>query len=463
MDNNFRKIFHIPAIHQFKSPYFPYGLDGLLDVFPMYITYLAKTSGTLMNCIIKKSTFLVGNGFDDNFEKQVINQKGETIAKLLKLSARDVIQYGGFAWLISYNAFGEVCEVNKLPFELVRVKETETPYSNPTEYALLPYEKYRTRKGNYNAEFFKVFNPNDVEKGICKETGKPLAKSQILYCPIDLMPGNDFYPFPCYLGVMQDIESEINLSIVRNIAISEGFKGQTVVTIYGTNAPSNEQKERDLANYKNVTGVTGKNTIINWALSQDSKPTIESVPIVDLSRTWEVSEKMVQTKIMKSFDTPEEFFSFTGKSDFLGDADKMTKLLEFYQKTALNDYQKQISIEFEKVFKHWYNKAILPSEFKIENLSLNDLALNSEVDNNDNTSKITATNPEQAKAQAGLRGSVGGVTGILQIQASVTSGATQYDSAITILKEIYGFTDIIAKKILGNPKKDGTISNPAGF
>ena len=46
---------------------------------------------------------------------------------------------------------------------------------------------------------------------------------------------------------------------------------------------------------------------------------------------------------------------------------------------------------------------------------------------------------ENAEAQARLRGSVGGVQGILSIQAAVKSGATSKIAATTTLREIYGF------------------------
>jgi hypothetical protein len=48
---------------------------------------------------------------------------------------------------------------------------------------------------------------------------------------------------------------------------------------------------------------------------------------------------------------------------------------------------------------------------------------------------------ETQRAQAELRGSVGGVQGILQIQASVSAGITTPDSAIAILVSVYGFAE----------------------
>ena len=56
---------------------------------------------------------------------------------------------------------------------------------------------------------------------------------------------------------------------------------------------------------------------------------------------------------------------------------------------------------------------------------------------------------QNAIAQANLRGSVGGVQGILAIQQGVSSGITSVSSAVTTLVEIYGFDESTAKRVLG--------------
>lgn len=58
---------------------------------------------------------------------------------------------------------------------------------------------------------------------------------------------------------------------------------------------------------------------------------------------------------------------------------------------------------------------------------------------------------ETQRAQANLRGSVGGVQGVISIQQSMTSGATTRESAISMLVYIYGFTEEQANQIVGQP------------
>jgi len=58
---------------------------------------------------------------------------------------------------------------------------------------------------------------------------------------------------------------------------------------------------------------------------------------------------------------------------------------------------------------------------------------------------------EQLDAQANLRGTVGGVQGVLAVQLQVSQGVTDYDAAISILMEFYGLNEETAKAILGTP------------
>lgn len=69
----------------------------------------------------------------------------------------------------------------------------------------------------------------------------------------------------------------------------------------------------------------------------------------------------------------------------------------------------------------------------------------------DTTTNVGGIPQEQLEAQANLRGTVGGVQGILAIQASVSQGITDFDSALATMVEIYGFTDETARRILGTP------------
>jgi hypothetical protein len=377
----FRAKYNISTVIEDTYQYIPYGLGDIYNLFPQYLTYLGRSSPTLQNCINKKSTLIIGDGFDDKFEKVIINKKGENVLMLLQKSAVDLVQYGGFSWKMDFNALGEVTAIHHLPFELVRVVAPKNMFSPVEKYAILnKYEKFNTQTIKFNATFCKSFNVEEVKEiGFEYFEQKKLHEfcesyeGQILYVA-NLTPGNEYYPTPCYSGASEDIESEIALSSVRIKAINDGFKAQTIITLLGNANPDDEQKTEDRFNYENGIGVNGDNVILQYAANAESKPLIDSVPVVDISRTWEITENTVQKKIRTSFDIPEEFYSFTGKSDFLGDSEKFPKLLEYVQKVVLNHSQKLLSNAFEKVFTYWHDKTEIPISFEIQNLSIGDNA-----------------------------------------------------------------------------------------
>ena len=57
----------------------------------------------------------------------------------------------------------------------------------------------------------------------------------------------------------------------------------------------------------------------------------------------------------------------------------------------------------------------------------------------------------EAEAKANLKGSVGGVQGIIAIQQSVSKGFTDKGAAVKLLMEIYGFNEQTAIQMIGDP------------
>jgi len=76
--------------------------------------------------------------------------------------------------------------------------------------------------------------------------------------------------------------------------------------------------------------------------------------------------------------------------------------------------------------------------------------------------KEETLSPATLEAQASLRGSVGGVTGILSIQQGVVAKTTTRESALSILTLVYGFSLSEAYSLLGVPANEQgvPITNP---
>ncbi len=70
---------------------------------------------------------------------------------------------------------------------------------------------------------------------------------------------------------------------------------------------------------------------------------------------------------------------------------------------------------------------------------------------------------KEVDARAALRGSVGGVQGIIGLQQSVAQGLTEIDAAVATLVNVYGYDDAQAKAIIGNPKVVVPVQQTSGF
>jgi hypothetical protein len=64
------------------------------------------------------------------------------------------------------------------------------------------------------------------------------------------------------------------------------------------------------------------------------------------------------------------------------------------------------------------------------------------------------------ESQATLKGSVGGVQALLQIQQSVGQGLTDVESAIVIISEIFGFSFELARQMLAHQKITTEVTEP---
>lgn len=111
-------------------------------------------------------------------------------------------------------------------------------------------------------------------------------------------------------------------------------------------------------------------------------------------------------------------------TDTFGGTEAQKKVMfEDWWKTLTRDNFKETSDKLKEAFEQWFEDQQPEEE----------------------------ANADTLKAQAELRGSVGGATAINQLIISVSTGGVPKDSAIKILEITYGYKEEEAKAIVGNP------------
>ncbi len=140
--------------------------------------------------------------------------------------------------------------------------------------------------------------------------------------------------------------------------------------------------------------------------------------------------------------------------------------IKMKKESVLDDFQLSLKVNFFKFISKFedentditrfginleYSKrlAIIEKTIYLYNTNLIELK---NVRNNPNKDddKGEVITQEQLEAQSRLKGTVGGVEGVLKIQESVSFGTTSRDSAITTLIEFYGISEEKAKSLLGS-------------
>ena len=140
----------------------------------------------------------------------------------------------------------------------------------------------------------------------------------------------------------------------------------------------------------------------------------------------------------------------------------LVKAQAIYNSLVSKD-QEKIEMLFKELFRNYKVDINPTNNWTIKQYSL----LDNGTVNYDETNPIQSEEQLAQKAirdaQAVIRGSVGGVTTILAIQLSVANKTTTFDSAVSMLENIFGYSEEVAKRMIGNPEPNPNPNpNPNG-
>ena len=289
------------------------------------------------------------------------------------------------------------------------------------------------------------------------------AKGSSVYVAKPYVVGAEYFGAPSYTAALVFAEMEEEIANVQISSIKNGLSAGYIIQIpNGTNYTPEEKEEFERqVKRKLVSSSNASNFIISF---NDQEVAIEVTPFpvnANVHKQWETLTKEAKTQIMTAHKViSPSLVGLSSASGFSSVADEMDMSERQTIKRVIKPKQDFILDSIEEVL---VNYGI--------NLDLNFAPLTEEVveveedsiviseDNGVDTTDVVSGDSETLKAQAALRGSVGGVQGVLGIQQSVSDGLTDFDSAITILMEIYGFTRSVSEALLGKPEETAELSS----
>jgi hypothetical protein len=335
------------------------------NAYPQRMLELVAASPTAKDCWNKRAKFIAGNGFEEpGLGKQIINQKGLTLAKLLKAVATDKALFTGFGIHVNYNANFKIVSVNYVKFEDIRMGDTDCP-DTADKYALYSDWGRKTWKNIMRSKitFLDKYNPDEnvIKQQVVAAGGWENYKGQLYF----FNPEVDDYPLIEADSVWEDFETEAGIKIFNNREVTTGFLPSTMLFMQSrreeadnsrpdedqntyTNSPS--QLEKDLGSFQGAKSAQ-KIIVIEYE-DETSKPEFQPYSIQNNDKLFEATEKSVEARIIKGFSIPKELINSESTSGLSNGGEKREAIREFNDNTAPD--RLELTEAIEEIFSHYY-------------------------------------------------------------------------------------------------------------
>lgn len=390
-----------------------------------------EQSGAISNATSTFSKFVRGKGFQDEiFYKTVINRKGQTLDKLLRAISKDYSIFRGFAIHFNYNLNYQIIEMNHVEFETTRLALPDKEDRQIKRIALHPDWAKQDPDNKFDTkdiDFIHVFNPANVADEIIAAGGIENYKGQILWYSAD---GFGKYPQASFGPELESAQTDIEIKMFMFNGITTNFMASHLLI---TGKCETDKERTDFK--ENLGGFQGSRNPLKllWVEKEDENEPIELIPveIKDQDKMFKETEHSVNERIRKLYMIPPVLLE--AKPGALGLSDETRDAVEFYNEWTGDD-RMVMTETFSEICKYHSNQSLNPTgNYEIIPLGAEDL------EGEDAGTK---------EAQNNLRGSVGGVTGIVSLLTGVGKGEISKQAAKITLMKLYGYTEEEANQTL---------------
>ena len=366
--------------------------------------------------------YIIGNGLID--KNNVIDPHAYVSKADLRLICHDFKLHG--------SAFPQIISFQK---QIVKIKHTPTVRvglninTNPKSNSFMEVDGFwycwdYAKKYQFPPKFIPMFGSGET--------------FEILH--IKQLSSEPYFPYPDWFSGLKSakIESALIDDAVNHVL--RGFQGKTVININGGSMMTEDEKTATKAEIKaSYTGTENSDGVI-MSVNDSAEDSIIVDTIEPRSRNEQfvTYDETAEIKLMAAHSAMNILFQRPGSSGFSNNADEIATATDSLYLGVINPMREIILDGLNQVF-----KKINPScDIDFSNFGQEKIIENVEV-----------IDDTTASAQAQLKGSVGGVQSLLEVQASYAAGTTTYESAIAILDLIFGFNREQAIRLLGNPEK----------
>jgi DNA-binding Lrp family transcriptional regulator len=306
--------------------YVQFGEDNL---YPNMLLEKLNKSSKHNGIVLGKVNYIIGNGisYKDESAKELVPNKNETINDLLKKVSTDIEIFGGVYLELHYNALGNVGAVYHVPYHKVRTNKDNTQY----------FIKDWTQSTRTQPEIVAAYNPA-VKEG-----------KQII-CYKEYRPGLEVYSYPGYIGALNWIEIDIELSKYHLSTIKNGMFSSKLINFNEGKPSPEEQQVVETKFKKKFTGSENAGGIVLSFSDDPAKaPTVLDLSNTDLDKHFDILNKTTEQQIFVGHQITSPVLMGIKTEGQLGARTEMRDAYEIFKNTYINDKQRALEGLFTEI------------------------------------------------------------------------------------------------------------------
>jgi len=306
--------------------YIQFGEDNL---YPNQLLEKLNKSSKHNGIVLGKVNYIIGNGisYKDNSQQELVPNKNETINDLLKKVSTDIEIFGGVYLELHYNALGNVGAVYHVPYHKVRTNKDNTQY----------FIKDWTQSTRVQPEIVASYNPA-VKEG-----------KQILFYK-EYRPGLETYSYPGYIGALNWIEVDIELSKYHLSTIKNGMFSSKLINFNEGKPSPEEQQVVETKFKKKFTGSENAGGIVLSFSDDPAKaPTVLDLSNTDLDKHFDILNKTTEQQIFVGHQITSPVLFGIKTEGQLGGRTEMRDSFEIFKTTYVNDKQRSLETLFTEI------------------------------------------------------------------------------------------------------------------
>jgi len=413
--------------------------------YPNYLLSLYNKSAK-HNAIVKgKVNYITGNGWaakeDDVKAEEFINKANpyESLTDVTRKVSIDIEVFGGAYLEIVWSKIGgQIASISHIDYTKVRSNKDNTQY------------------------WIKDWNDRKAEAEVVLGYNKDLREGkQILYIK-EYRPGLDTYALPGYIGALNYIESDVEVSkhVLGNA--QTGFSASKLITLPNGEPTPDEKRNIERRFTERFSGSDGKKFILSFVQDIAKKPAVDDLGASDLTKEdFGRVDTMIQQNIFAGHQitTPSLFGILVEGS--LGTRSEIRDGYEVFKNTYVNDKQQYLEgifnslAEINGVTTEIYIKPVEPINFEFSEGIISQFAPKEWILEKIGVDMTKYQTPVEPTQQGLINEHLKGMKGrewqnFQRIIREYNKGKISRDQAIQMLKSGYGLDDEAINTWLGD-------------